>query len=308
MVSTFTPNIQWEQPARGDDVGTWDGPVNNNGTLIDLIAGGIATQALTNANIVLSNSQFQSKGITFNSTLSASVTITFPTSFKKSYEVFHACFGSSAFTITLQTTAAGGEAICCPPGEWFECVNDGTNIRFKNFGRVGSYWDYAGSSVPNWVGGCTKAPYLNCDGTTFSSATNPVLTVVLGGTTLPDSRGRARFAINQGTGRLANVINGNTVGAGGGLDFSQLVTGNLPAYTPSGSVSINQGGVYPNLLAFQANGNNVGYGGTATGGQAENLSGLLSATFTGNAQGGASAIFGNLPPAYAGGLTLIRAG
>jgi hypothetical protein len=26
MASTFTPNIQLEEPARGDDVGTWDTP------------------------------------------------------------------------------------------------------------------------------------------------------------------------------------------------------------------------------------------------------------------------------------------
>src|SRR6266852_408192 len=174
MASTFTPNIQWEEPARGDDVGTWDTPVNNNGTLIDLVTGAIATIPLNNSNIVLSNAQFRSKGITFNSTLTGSVTITFPTSFTKSYEIQHLCTGSSAFTITLATTA-GGQVIAVPPGETIDCFNDGSNLKFKNLERVGAYWDYAGSSVPSWVSGCTIAPYLNCDGTVFSSATFPVL-------------------------------------------------------------------------------------------------------------------------------------
>src|SRR5882672_5514277 len=151
MVSTFTPNLQLEEPARGDQVGTWDTPVNNNETLIDLVAGAINTISLNNSPVVLAAAQFQSKGITFNSTLTGSVAITFPTSFKKSYEIQNLCTGSSAFTITLLTTAAGGAGICCPPGEWMECVNDGVNIKFKNLGRIGSYWDYAGSSVPNWV-------------------------------------------------------------------------------------------------------------------------------------------------------------
>src|SRR6266478_6484864 len=165
MASTFTPNVNFEEPARGDDVGTWDTPVNNNMTIADLIVGGIATIGLNNANVVLSAAQFRSAGITFNSTLTGSVTITFPTSFTKAYKVRNLCTGSSAFTITLATTAAGGQVIGCPPGQPFECVNDGANIYFHNFGPpIGGYWDYAGSSNPAWNSVCTIAPYLNCDG------------------------------------------------------------------------------------------------------------------------------------------------
>ena len=43
MASTFTPNIQLEEPARNDDVGVWDTPVNNNMTLVDLVVGAIAS-------------------------------------------------------------------------------------------------------------------------------------------------------------------------------------------------------------------------------------------------------------------------
>src|SRR5712671_283737 len=175
MVSTFTPNIQWEEPARGDQVGTWDTPVNGNSTLIDLVAGAINTISLNNSPVVLAAAQFQSKSITFNSTLTGSVAITFPTSFHKSYEIRNICTGSSAFVITLGTTVAGGKVVCCPPGESVDVVNNGTDLYFHNLERVGSYWDYAGSSVPAWVSGCTVAPYLNCDGTAFSSATFPQL-------------------------------------------------------------------------------------------------------------------------------------
>src|SRR5258705_6767566 len=167
MVSTFTPNIQLEEPARGDQVGVWDTPVNNNETLTDLVVGAITTIGLNNSPVVLAAAQFQSKGITFNSTLTGSVAITFPSSFKKSYEIRNICTGSSAFVITLGTTAAGGQAIGVPPGEIIDVVNDGTNIKFKNLARVGQYWDYGGSSVPAWVSGCTVPPYLNCDGTAF---------------------------------------------------------------------------------------------------------------------------------------------
>jgi len=236
MVSTFTPNIQLEEPARGDDVGTWDTPVNNNMTLIDLVCGAINTISLNNSNIVLTAAQYESKQITFNSTLTGSVTITFPTSFHKSYEIQNLCTGTSAFTITLQTTASGGQVIGVPPGETIDCFNDGTNFKFKNLGRVGSYWDYAGSSVPNWIGACTVAPYLDCNGTTFSSATYPALATILGSTTLPDFRGRTAHYLNEGTARLSSGgagIDGNTLFATGGNNGTTLGAGNIPTITSS---------------------------------------------------------------------------
>lgn len=307
MASTFTPNIGLEEPARGDDVGVWDVPVNNNMTQIDLPIGGIATQALNNSNVVLSAAQFRSKGITFNSTLTGSVTITFPTSYTKSYEFFHSCTGSSAFTITLTTTAAGGEAICCPPGQWFECVNDGTNIRFKNFGGpIGSYFDYCGSSTPNWNDGCTKPPYLNCAGGTFSATTYPQLAVVLGSTTLPDARGRARFVLDQSAGRISSAatgFGGSSVGSGGGAQTTTLSSQNMPPIpiTDPGHTHTTVG-LYPQSGA--------GGGNMATTGNANGYTSVIVNSATTGITAGSSSptSLTNLPPAYIGGLTLIRAG
>ena len=205
MASTFTPNINLEEPARNDDVGTWDTPVNNNMTLLDLVVGGIATIGLNNSPVVLSNAQFRASNITFNSTLTGSVTITFPTSFTKPYTIGNLCTGSSAFVITLQTTATGGQAICCPPQEFVDVFNDGTNIKFRNLGRIGAYWDYAGSSVPAWVTGCTVPPYLNCDGSVIASSIYTLLPSILGSSLLPDTRGRSRFTLDQGAGRISSA-------------------------------------------------------------------------------------------------------
>ena len=301
MASTFTPNIQIEEPARGDDVGTWDTPVNNNSTLLDLVAGGTATITLNNANVVLSAAQFQCHTITFVSTLTGSVAITFPTSFKKPYTIQHTCTGSSAFTITLNTTA-GGQVVACPPGQPFDMLNDGANIKFKNFGpHIGGYWDYAGSSVPNWVSGCTVPPYLNCDGSAFSAGTYPTLAVIMGGTTLPDMRGRSRFYLNQGTGRITSGgggVDGNTLFAGGGNEFMQSHTHTANVSDPShfhntGAGPAGGGGGGANFIV-------AGFSGFAT-----------QAAFTGisvtNTSFGSGASQ-NMPPAAVGGLTLIRAG
>lgn len=309
MVSTYTPNIQLEEPARGDYVGTWDVPVNNNMTLIDLVLGGRTTINGSGGSVTLAAAQFQCKTITINSTLLASITLTFPTSFSKSYEIQNSCTGSSAFVITLQTTAAGGQVVCCPPGEIFEVVNDGTNIKFKNFGRVGSYWDYAGSSVPAWVSGCTVPPYLNCDGTTFSAATFPQLAVVLGSTTLPDSRGSVRAALNQGTARLssANGVDGNTNFSQGGAASVTLNTSQIPSHNHGITDTHSHQYIRPS-------GNNTSTGGGGftvydggSPGFATQTSGTNSGAITVNLAGGGGG-HANVQPTLVAGLMLIRAG
>lgn len=305
MVSTFTPNIQIEEPARGDDTGSWDTPVNNNSTLLDLVAGGIATIGLNNSNVILSAAQYRSRMITFNSTLTASVTITFPTSFIKDTKIKHICTGSSAFTITLQTTAAGGQVIAVPPGQVVDVYNDGTNLTFLNFGGpIGSYWDYAGSSVPNWVSGCSpQQPYLQCNSTTFSATTYPVLAIVLGSTTTPDARGRVRAALDQGAARLTSVIT-DTVGSAGGdqnlQSHSHANTLNDLGHTHNYNAT-NSGIV---ATAGVSGGGPPNYFNTGAQTSGSNNSTPMSITNASAGSGGGA----NVQPTYRGGLTLIRAG
>ncbi len=299
MVSTFSSNIQLEEPAFNDQAGTWDTPVDSNWTILDRVLGGITTISLNNANVTLTSSEFQSKTIIFNSTLTGAVTITFPTSFVKSYEIFNQCTGN--FNITLATTAAGGQVICAPPNESHDMINDGTHIKFKSLHRIGRYWDYVGTSIPSWVTGCTIPPYLNCDGTTFSSATYPQLATIMGGNTLPDSRGRSRFALNQATGRITagiGGVDGNTRYAAGGNQAMQSHNHAVsdPTHTHGHNLNINN-----NSALFQANPS----GGSVVSNAAATISAALTGVSINNAGSGGSQ---NMPPAYVGGLTLIRAG
>lgn len=305
MVSAYTPNINLEEPARGDQVGTWDTPVNANMTLIDLVVGGQASILLAGAPVVLAAAQFQARTLVFSSTLTANVAITFPSTFFKSYEVYNQCTGSSAFTITLTTTFAGSNQVCCPPGEVVDIANLGGNMYFKNLGRVGSYWDHAGSSVPNWVSGCTIPPYLACTGVAFSSVTYPNLANFLGSATTPDARGRARYALDAGAGRVSSAgsgVAGNTLLGTGGDQLLHAHThtnsltdpGHIHATTPAAPAVITAGGAV--TLAAGTN-------------QTTALtinSAVTGVTITNAAQG-----FGvgqNMPPVYMHGITLIRAG
>lgn len=302
MADNNTPNIQLLYPTHLGDVGSWDTPLNSNWVGLDLILGGISVVTLTNANVVLSAAQYQSKVINFTGTLTGSVTITFPTSFIKSYEIFNTCVGTSVYTVTLQTTAVG-TVICAIPDFQMPTpvVNYNGSFYYVGLPKVGNYWDHAGSSVPSWVSGCTIPPYLNCDGTTFSSGAYPNLFNMLGGNTLPDSRGRFRATLNQGTARIVSNygLDCNTRGAGGGLQYNQLTTSNLPPYTPSGSVSISYTGSILNNVATNGFPAGVGYAFDVT---------AVTGSFTGNAQGGTSSAFSIVPPGYCGGITMVRAG
>ncbi len=306
MASTFTPNLGFEEPARGDLVGMWDTPWNNNTSLLDAVTGGIATISLNNSNVVLSAAQYESKTLIFNSTLTGSVLIIFPSSFIKSYEIKNLCTGSSAFYVALTTGITGSVTVGAPPGETVNITNDGTNVQYRNFGHIGEYWDYAGTTVPVWFNACslfgvlTVPPYLNCNGTTFASSTYPQLAGVMGTTTLPDSRGRTRFVLNQATGRITagiSGVDGNTRSAAGGIEYMQAHNHgvNDPGHTHGHNAN----------AATNAAGN-------ATGGAVQlcgTAGGTVSANGTGiglfNAGAGGSQ---NMPPAYVGGLTFIRAG
>lgn len=310
MVSTYTPNVNFEEPARGDQVGTWDTPVNNNMTLNDLIVGANTTITGAGGSVVLAAAQFQCRQITFNSTLLASITVTFPSTFKKDYIIRHTCTGSSAFIITLQTTVAGGQVVACRPGNAFQVYNDGTNLTFVNLGtEVGGYWDYAGSSVPNWVSGCTVPPYLNCTGGTFSATTYPQLAIILGSTTLPDFAGRIPGYLNQGTGRITSSqggVDGNTLFATGGSQQTTILSSNLPNSIPYKDVGHVHGGGTFNI--------GVGFAGGAVGPPSGFGSGTNTSSATigitinpSTAAAGTDQPFTNLPPMIVGGLRLIRA-
>lgn len=301
MVSTFTANKNLEQPGRGDQVGTWDTPVNNNMSIIDDSFGGTATIALTNSNVTLSAAQYECAMIVFTGTITANIAITFPY-VGSLYTIENRTAG--AFSITLQTTNASAEIIACPPYEPFDILTRASTagVRYRNLGKVGSYLDYGGSSVPLWVSACTIPPYLNCDGTSFSSATYPALATIFGGTTLPDARGRYRAALNQGQSRITSGtstggVDGNTLFASGGAQTTTLSSQNVPPVPIT-----DPGHLHTASQPAGATGNVA-----QTGTLAFTIQNTGSA-FTGITAGSTSPTnFSNLPPSYVGGLTLVRA-
>jgi Phage Tail Collar Domain len=313
-MSTFTPNLQLEEVARGGDVGTWDTPTNSNWSIVDLAVGGLTSIGLNNSNVVLSAAQFQCNTIAFAGTLTASVNITFPTSFVKSYNIYNTCGGSSAFTINMNSTGLS-QSICAVPGETVTIWNDGSgSLRYIGLGRVGSYVDFGGSSVPNWVNACTIPPYLPCDGTSFSSATYPILTAVLGGTTLPDRRGTVGATLNAGTNRITSGISGidgNTRFSQGGNQLLQqhthtATTGGMSANTVhahtanAATIGIVLGGGGPGQAWAQAG---ASQGATFNTDNSPSIDHTHAVTV----QNAGSGLSQNMPPTTIYGITMIRA-
>ncbi len=298
MPSTFTANLNLEEPARGEQIGTWDTPVNSNTTILDAAYGATATIPLTNANVTLNTAQYQSQYIVFTGTITANIAITFPY-IGSQHTIENRTNG--AFTITLQTTNASAEVICCPPYEAFDILTRASTAgaRYRNLGRVASYWDYAGSSVPAWVSGCTIPPYLNCDGTAFSSATYPALATIFGGTTLPDARGRTRYALDTTSGRVTAAVtgvDGNSFLAAGGSQLLHQHTHGVFDPGHSHTTGLAQGDNDGTTGA--QGGDNINFGQASIGGNS-----VTSISINNAGTGGSQ----NLPPMYVGGLTLVRA-
>lgn len=168
---------------------------------------------------------------------------------------------TGAFTLTHNATSLilpGGANIVAAAGDAFVAISDASsNVRVHQYQRaavvpnalpVGAIIDYAGTSAP--------AGWLLCYGQNVSRTTYAALFAAIGVThgvgdgsttfTLPDYRGRVSAgkddmggtSANRLTG-LTNGVNGDTLGATGGLETDTLTTANIPAHTHTGTTSTN---------------------------------------------------------------------
>lgn len=299
---TFTTNKALGLPTVGGDTGVWGPPLNNNSSVIDASFGGSVSIPLSSVSgsLVLLASDYNNVFLTFTGALSQNTFIAMP-AIGSFYTIQNLTTGSSSFQVLLQLA---GTQLCLAPGVPQEIMTTAAaGVVLRGLPPVGAYWDYAGSSLPTWVGFTIPAPWLNCDGTSFSSATYPNLANILGGTTLPDSRGRVRAALNQGTNRLNSVIT-DTVGAGGGDQNLQSHTHanslNDPTHTHTVGVFNGPGTPGANGIQGTTQGNNTS---TPTG-QANPSATGMSITNASAGSGGAQ----NVQPTFMGGICLIRAG
>lgn len=299
-----TTNRAYSVPTTGTQSGIWGSDdLNPNFALIDKNLGAVATVALTNSNVTLSAAEYACGTIKFTGTLSANVTITFP-SVAGWWTIINACTGN--FYIRL-SCSVGGLKICPPPGECIDIGFDATDAFYRNLAHhIGEYWDYGGASVPVWVSGCSVPPYLLVDGSTFSAVTYPYLNTILGTTTLIDQRARSRIPLDGGTGRVTTAgsgIDGATRFSAGGAQNVTLDSTTTPAHIHT------QTGQQPTFLYNSSNvtlgGGGVGVTGLGAGGST--LTTTADATPGDTGSYGSGGAHNNMQPTVVHGITMIRA-
>lgn len=310
MADPLTPNIALAVPTRGSDVGTWDIPNNGNFNILDGCLGGVSNVALSNVNVVLTATQCQSAVIVLSGVLTANVDVV--TALNKIYIFDNQTTGN----FYIRITPPGTTGVACPPqGVLSTIMVFGTVAKFVGLPSVGSWLDFPTAAVPSWIGASFPVPFLLCDGSAFSGSTYPILAQFLGGTTLPDFRGRSNHFLNLGTGRLTAAgagIDGNTLFAAGGNNGFSLAANQIPSLTsvnPTQSISVGS------TTALTATG--TIQSANVTGGsdkafrndgvnQAIASSGInsISVTYTNGAQVGLN----NAAPGLVSGIRLIRAG
>src|SRR5512143_816536 len=311
MAITYTANKFLRLATSGTEVGVWDVPVNENAGIIDNSFGGVATIALTSASVtrVVSSVEAQCAFLRVTGPLGANVAITLP-AVGSFYTVINEATNSSAFYLTMATTAAGGRTIGMPPGTMTDIMTDGTHARFRGLPHIGSYWDHAGSSVPAWVSACTIPPWLYCNGATFSSATYPQLATIFGSTTLPDHRGRSAYNLNDGTSRMLSSVggvDGNTRFAAGGIQTTTLSSVHLPNM----AFQVTDGGHTHGLIHNAHNGSQTWNGGgntVATNTHPATITMNSAVTGITVNSGGGGQSFAVIPPGVVSGIRLVRAG
>ncbi|MES2493902.1 MAG: hypothetical protein V4579_11565, partial [Pseudomonadota bacterium] len=193
-------------------------------------------------------------------------------------------------------------------------INSGVNTSFKVHGNFddayniplgGLLW----STNPSPPNSSFVAPSGQCiSATTYATywamVGSPGSGVCSGGEfQILDIRGRAPVALDTLNGVAANRLTSSSAGCGTAMtsvgsvcalasQTSSLTTSNLPPYTPVGTISNVLGGSFTQGLRLT--GSLVAYGGAASGAAPGDI--VVSSTFTGTPQGGASQGFSNVMP------------
>ena len=133
MVSTFTPNKSFEEPANGDDVGTWDVPVNGNMTIADRVLGGSTPLNATGVSgpVSLTAGQYQPGQLLVSGTPTGDTTYVIPSGVGGQWIFANGTSGGK--TISIKSNA-GGITISVPAAQatLVACDGSASGMRLAN--------------------------------------------------------------------------------------------------------------------------------------------------------------------------------
>jgi hypothetical protein len=128
MTSTYSPALQIEEMATGDQSGTWGDTTNNNFLLFEQAITGVVSIAQGDATLTLTVSngavdQARNAVINLTGAMTTGRNVIVPTS-NKLYLFKNSTTGG--FATTIKTVAGSGVAIAAGTSQWVYC--DGTNV------------------------------------------------------------------------------------------------------------------------------------------------------------------------------------
>jgi len=135
MASTYTP-LGVEKMATGENAGTWGTKTNTNLEIIEQIAGGYTTQAITSTPTTLSVSDGSTgatlahRVIEFTGTIGEATTVTIPIDVQDFYIIKNS--SSGAYTVTFKYVSGSGDTVAWSATDKgtkiiYATANDGTN-------------------------------------------------------------------------------------------------------------------------------------------------------------------------------------
>jgi microcystin-dependent protein len=234
LVSTFSPYLDLEMPARNDYRHQWDIPVNANWSKIDERFGKTTALSLSNADVALTEAQTRCSRLLMTGILTNDLQVSLAASISGMFVVYNSASGN--FNITVKTTGSGTTAIV-PKYMRMLLFSDGTNV------VPVANADPPGLPIP-WLSATIPGGYIYLNGQAISRTANPGLFYYWGTTygagdgsttfNVPDLRGRVLACLDDNggaaAGRLTSIGGGTTLGAAGGTQTHILTSGEMPLH------------------------------------------------------------------------------
>jgi len=143
MASTYTP-LGIEKQATGENAGTWGTKTNTNLEIVEQIAGGFTTQAVSDSGDTTLSVSDGSTGATlahrvieFTGSLTASRNVTIPLDVQQLYVLKNSTSGSQS--VVFKYVSGSGDSVTIPSGgvkTVYATANDGTNPDIDDTGFI----------------------------------------------------------------------------------------------------------------------------------------------------------------------------